>query len=249
MYTYTRTYEKMIKTKVINVKSPEKSKRPIPISLIICFLSVHFTFGLNFGFSKILKKNLQFQANWFAYLLSFVLTTSISIQLVYKLENKQPLSTIWLLFGFIQYSLHAVCLHFSKYNFCSFIVDMYSLDINTIGNKNKDKLIVSLIVIFFVILYAIKSVLCYMLCITLDDLCETVYVSGYWYCLLFMSLDVITLVQILIYYYVYKAAKYLTVSMENKNINKDIKWVRKQFTAVAEICDKISPTYGKLVSI
>lgn len=234
----------MIENKFNIVKGSENSKQPIPKILIVCFLSTHFAFGLNFGFSKILKETFQCLANCFCCFLSIFFITAIIIQVVFKAGDGTLTGSLWLINGLVQYSLHAGVLHCSKYNLYNFIVDIYSVEINILGNKKKDNLFVNLNTIIFMIVYAIKSSLCYMLCETNKVICATHYVPGYVYCIVLMALDVITLVQILIYYYVYKVAKYLKVSLEDK----DIKWVRKQFTAVADICNKISPIYERLVS-
>lgn len=236
----------MIKNKIKNDTGPEKRKREIPNSLIISFTSVLLAFGLDFGFSKIFNKNVKYFANCFCCFSPIFFITTIIIQIVDKIENARLTASSWIIYGFIQYSFHVIFLRFSNYNLYNFIVDMYLVEANTKGNKNKENLIVNLVIIFFWIHYALMGVFCYFYCTSETDECKTLFVPGYLYCILYMGMNVITVVQILIYYYIYKTVKFLNVSLEVRN--KDIKCVRNHYTAVADICDKITPTYGRLVS-
>lgn len=203
---------------------------------------------MDFGFSKVLKKNVRLLTSCFCFFLSVFIITMISITTVHKIENSTLTTSYWLIYGLIQYSLHAIFLRLSKYNLYNLIVDIYSVDLTIMGNKIKEKVFVTSIVIFFCVTYISKVVVCCLFCTNEND-CNMFYISGYLNCIIIMGMDVITLVQIFIYYYIYKAAKYLKVSLEDKDRHKDIQWVRKQFTAVADICDEIAPTYGRLVSI
>lgn len=233
----------MVKNKVVRLNGPISRKREIPSILIPFFTSIQFVLGLDFGFNKILKKNLQFPANCFCCFTSIFIITATFIQIVYYTVNDQLTQVFYLVHGLFQYSFHVICLRVSKYNLYNLIIDMYSIHINTKWNKNKAKVIVISFVIFFSAMFVLKSTLCFMACVN-SKFCSTHFIPAISYCILFMSLDVITLAQILIYYYIYHAAKYLNVSFEENGI----KWVWKQFTAVANICDKIAPTYGRLVS-
>lgn len=199
--------------------------------------------GLDFGFTKILKNNLQCTLNCFCSILSTFVIISIIIQIPYTYGNKQVTSLSWYINGLIQYSLHVIFLRFSKYNLYNLIVDIYSVDIATMEERNKEKRSVNLLIIFFSTMYVMKCAVCFSICIN-RELCPSLYIHGYLYCIFFMGMDTITMGQILIYFYIYKAVKYLNESL----IDKDIKRAWKQFTAIADICDKISPTYGKLVS-
>lgn len=244
IYVHICTFLKMINNKILNVHGPKKPKREIPIILISFFIGANFLIGLDFGFRKILKKNFQFIANCFCRFSSIFIITSIFIEISFKIANAQYSSLSWFMYGFFQYTFHVIFLHFSKYNLYNLIVDIYSIDIAIISNKNKANFNLLFLFFFLFVNCTLKAVFCYLFCINQDDLCGSIYIPGYIYCILLMGIDVVTLVQILIYYHIYKAAKYLMVSLEENNI----KMVRKQFTAVADVCDKISPTYGRLVS-
>lgn len=238
----------MVNSKTINVKGKENPKPDVPNLLIVTFFSVLFALGLDFGLSKVLKKNIQFLVIGYSCFLSICIISSFFIQIVYKIGIGQFTISSWILHGLIQYTFHAVILRISNYNLYNVLVDVHSVDTNTKRIKNNASLIVNLFIVHFWIFFAIKSVCCYLFCVNKTN-CETLYIPGHVYCTIVMGLDVITLVQTLIYYYIYKAIKHLKVSLEDKgDIEKDIKWVRQQFTAVARICDNISPTYGRLVS-
>lgn len=240
-----RAFETMKKHKIINVKGPEKQENEIPNSLFICFTCVVFVSGLDFGFSKTLKKNVQILLNSYRRFLSTLFITAIFIQIVYKIKNAQLTASYWLIYGLIQYILHVIFIHLSTYNLYYFFIDMNSVGTYyTKVNKNEHNSMVNLFIIAFWISCISKGVFCYLFCTSEMDECKTLYIPGYIYCDIIIGLDVITLVQILIYYYIYKAAKYLNVALEEKGI----KWARKHFTAIADICDKITPIYGRLVS-
>lgn len=234
----------MSKNKLIRFDCSRTPKREIPSILIWFFTSVQFAFGLNFGFNKILKKNVRFLANCFYTIIFIFFVAVIVIQILYDIEIKELGIATFIVYGLIQYSFQTICLGFSKYNLYDFIVDIYSVHTNIKWNKNNAKFIVTLFIIFFSTMCIIQTIICYLLC-TITTLCPSfTLLLPYLNCILLISLDVIILVQMLIYFYVYHGVKYLKVSLEEK----DIKWVRKQFTAIADICDKISPTYGRLVS-
>lgn len=236
----------MIKNKIVNVLSTKKPKRDVSNLLIITFLSAFFVFGYDFGFSKILRKNIQFLASCFCYFLSIVIITAISIEIVHKIGNGQITASSWLIYGLIQYSFHAIFLRFSKYNLYNLIVDVHSVDTTTKENKNKSKLFVIFLIITLWFNMPVLVIFCYFFCTNKADECETLFLPAHVFCFLIMVMFVITLAQILIYYYIYEAAKYLNVCLEDKS--KDVKWAREQFTAVADISDNIAPTYGRLVS-
>lgn len=232
----------MIKNKIVNIKDPVKPKTKFSRILLTFFLSVYFCMGLDFGFSKILKKNVQVFANYHCSFISIVIIIAILIQMVHKFLHAQVTTTGWFTYGLIQYSLHVIFLRFSKYNLYNLILDVNSVNIG--GNKKYQERLVSVIIIFFNMTYVAKNVLCFYFCATKTNDCDSIYIPGYLYCAVLMGVDVMTLVQILIYYYIYTAAKDLVVFFKDR----EIKWIRKQFTAVADICDKINPTYGRLVS-
>lgn len=233
----------MTKIKVIHLDGQRTPKKEIPSILIWFFICVQFIFGLNFGFNKSLKKNMQFLANCFCCFLSISLIALILTRMVTIAENQYQ-ESISLICNSSQYVLHIFFLYFSKYNLYDFIVNIiYSVHTNLNWNKNRSKSIVILITIFFLTLYVVKCFICYFMCIN-RNICTGNYTMVYLHCILFNGMDVITMVQLLIYFYIYHSAKFLKDYLEDK----DIKWVRKQFTAVADICDKISPTYGRLVS-
>lgn len=239
------TFEKMLKNKIINVNGPEKPEKEVPLTLFV-FFSILFALGFDFGFSNFLKKNVQCVATFFCHFMSILIITAIFIQIVYKTETAQLSASTWLICGLIQYSFHVIFLHFSNYNLYNFIRDMYSLDIITKLIKNPDKVFVNRLLLFFCNSYIVRGTFCYLLCTSETNECETLYVPGHIYCILITSLNIITMVQMIIYFYIYLAVKNLNVALVNKD--KDIKWARIQFTALADICDKITPTYGRLVS-
>lgn len=236
----------MVKNKIVNVESTKKPKRDVSNLLIITFLIVFFVFGFDFGFSKILKKNIQFLASCFCYFLSVVIITAISIEIIHKIGNGQITASSWLIYGLIQYSFHVIFLRFSKYNFYNLIVDMHSVDTTTKDNSNKGKLFVNFMMAQYWLNMPVLIIFCYFFCTNKADECETLYLPAHIFCVLIMLMCIITITEILIYYYIYEAAKFLKVSLEDKS--KDVKWAREQFTAVADISDNIAPTYGRLVS-
>lgn len=239
----------MFKNKVINVKGVEKPKRNIPIIYIITFLSIFFITGLDFGFSKVLKKNIQFFASRFSCFLSILVMSSIFLQTVYKIDNGQLKTSLWLIYLLTQYTFHAISLRFSKYKLYNLIVDVHSVDSNTMRNTNKDTIIVNLF--FFSIWNSIPVgvLVSYYFCTKAVIECDTIYVPGYLYYALIMLMSVVTVSQVLTYFHIRKASKCLNISLKDKNLDEDIKVVRRQFTAIADICDKISPIYGRSVSI
>lgn len=130
----------------------------------------------------------------------------------------------------------------SKYNVCNLMIDIHSIiDGKKVSVSNK----FTIIIYFYMILtFLIKFVICNLGCVMEMEQCTTLTTPAPIYCIPAMAMESLTIIQILISYYIYLSIKYI-----KKSLNKiDIKILQASYMTIANCWDKIKPLYTKLVS-
>lgn len=224
----------------INLFTDMKTKRTIPKLHKYFFLTCLFAFGFDFGFINIVNNAYRSFVKFLSTISTVVVLMLCLIPFIFFQEEPQ-LNYIYYLLVFLQQTTHVLCLRLSKYNLYHFIKDIYKVDKKIMIDKENK--VLSIFIVYNTITYITKvfaSVFncardkhCYLCCSSRGVFCAVIY-----------GMDVISIVQVLIYYYMYDAVKCLTRNMDKF----DTILIRKQYTDIANCSDKIHSLYGKLVS-
>lgn len=218
------------------------SRKRIPRCVSIFFLVFVFVFGLDFGFIKIFNKKYHAFFKYLSVTIFMILFLCLFISVTY---NWHPYTLVLYGMTFTVFSIHGLILYTAKYNLYDFMMDIYKIQ-NEIYNKEYRFL--SCAVAYFAITLILNLLFFLLFCLEVMDIPKISYsMQLYVSCIQIFALDVVAIVQIFIYYYVYAPLNFLRKSMENASI--DLLNVRKQFMMIADCCDKISDLYGKIVSI
>lgn len=222
------------------------SKRVIPKFVLILFHILFFVFGLDFGFNNVFNK----QSRIYLKLLSTIVSILVFVYLLtpmYMLFYGFDLMIVGFHgIGCLQYTIHVLLLYKSRYNVYHFVFDMYKIHNKIYDNEY---IFLSCVLAYNLITYVLKLIYCHFLCKLKLFECVTISntVPMFAYCLPILALDIVAVVQIVIYYYVQASLKFMRHQMENNNI--DLIIARRQFIMIADCCDKVSALYKKLVSI
>lgn len=224
-------------TKIIYVK-PKKFTSKVPQSINVYFIMFLCIFGFDFGFKKTLSKYLQLMFSC----LQLCVAITMCIVLLYHSSSLKFDNYMALVFTF-QYLTHCILLLFSKYNVYDLILDVYTLDSNIMKAVNNK---LAFVLYFYTIMTCgLKQSICVVNCSFNTTLhCGNSF-PGYWYCAPLIALDSITIIQMLLCYYVYRSVKYIKMSLNNS----DIKTVQERYYSIITYCDKIRPLNSALVSV
>lgn len=226
----------------INTYFKTMSKKRIPKFLSLFFLTLFFGLGFDFGFINVINIKYRCYLKQLSFIVSFLLLTHLFTPMLYGIDYL----TLGLYgTGCFQYTVHCLLLYTSKYNLYQFITDIYKIHTNI---YDKEYIFLSCILAYSLMSWGLKLIMNYFLCTLPFFDCFTISsaIPEFTYYAPVMALDVVSVAQILTYYYVHAALKFLRELMEKKYI--DLISARKQFIIIADCCDKISALYGKLVS-
>lgn len=230
---------KLFKTvnKITYVK-PKKITNKVPKSINVYFIMFLCIFGFDFGFKKTLSKYLRLMISC----IQLCVEITMCIVLLWHTSSLKFDYHMALLFTF-QYLTHCILLLFSKYNVYDLILDVYTLDKNIMGAVNIKLAFV--LYCYTILTCGLKQSLCVVNCSLNTTLyCQNSF-TGYWYCVPLIALDSITIIQMLLCYYVYRSVKYVKMSLHNS----DIKTVQERYHSIITYCDKIRPLNSALVSV
>lgn len=216
--------------------------KEIPNTITTLFLGLQLIYGFNFGFIEILDKKLQPLCKCISYFMTFVVTTLIVLPFWFGFVS--DILLFLNIIALVPYVSHTIFLHITKYKLCNFIKDIRIFERNISPNETQVGwfacLCLSLTCIF-------KFVAALYGCVLVRYSCANGNVAVY---MLFfassMGLDIIYIVQIIIYYYIYHGVKYLKRLVDDERV--DLNAIRKQFVFIADCYDKVERLYGNLVS-
>lgn len=213
-------------------------KVKIPTAVNVLFFTLLYGFGLDFGFKKLLKKNIRIITKWFQI---FITLLVIVIQVLEVIRKQTYINYSY--FYIISYLLHYLFLYRTKYTVCDLIINIHTLiDNKSIDVNNRVGRIISILTI---IAFVPKYSTCNLNCILYVDSCQNNVIPAYVTCIPIAIINGIAIVLILINYYIYIPLKYI-----KKSMNKvDTKVLLDNFIYVADCWDKIKPLYTKMVSL
>lgn len=215
--------------------------RKLPVSILIIFLTFQFVIGFDFGFHDVLRRGIQRLFKYYSIVIYFVVFIVLGIPLVVQETDK-------ILFGMInlmQFVGIVISLCISKYKVYEFVIDVRAIDCNA---RSKENFCGVFACVFCLLICAFNLLVRFLLCSDADSGCKVLdnWLIQVLFDVFLTCLDVLHVIQTLINYYTYCAVKYLKRLVENRQ--SDINNIRKQFTYIADCCNKIRPLYRNLVS-
>lgn len=229
-------YQQNIRIK-INSYFKNSSKKRIPKFVSILFLVSFIGFSLDFGFIKVINKKYRTFLRYLSTIIAAISFLSIVIAIKW---NNDLFTLSFYIAVFIIHCIQFLLLYTAKYNLYDVIIDIYK-----IHNKiyEMEYRFLSCMVAYYLITSLLKLLFLISSCFQQAFMISNIMP----FAAQLLAMDVVTIAQIFIYYYVYASLKFLRKLMQKENL--DFKNVRKQFMMIADCCDKISTLYGKLVSI
>lgn len=225
----------------IKLSVDTKTERKIPKLHKYFFLTCLFGFGFDFGFINTVNKAYRSFVKYISIICVTVVLILCLVPFVF-FEGLPQVQYIFFAFIFVQQTIHILCLRLSKYNLYHFMKDIYEVDEKImIGKENK---LLSIFIVYNTITYFSKMIGNTFNCASDKYFHKSCIANGV-YCAVIFGMDVICIAQVLICYYIYDAVKCL---MRNMDICFDTKFIRKQYTDIANCTDKIQSLYGKMVS-
>lgn len=214
-----------------------KSKSPnIPTTVYVFFLTLLYGFGLDFGFKKLLNKEIRIITKWFQIFITLVIIVTMVLAVTHEKVH-------YLYSSIISYILHYLFLYRAKYTVYDLIIDVHML----IDNKTvvvKDK-VDRIIYIFMIITFVLKYPLCNLNYILVVNDCQNNIIPVYLNCIPIVMIDGIVIILIVINYYIYIAVKHINESTTEVDTNVSL----DNFIQVADCWDKIRPLLTRLVSL
>lgn len=225
-----------------NINSKRDKKSKIPLSIVSFFLAVLICFGLDFGFTKLLKKKFRLLVKGLYVIMFFISIVILALPLT-NIDN----TTYWYYFYIIQYISHFLILLFTKYTVCNFMNDIHDVIKNITGSpKIKQKFGAVLLSCTFII-FALKMSICVSTCLISGNLCPKNIMPFYIYCIPLLGLDAISVTHVLIFYYIYSSMKHLRESILIHNTH--VKCIQNHYMSISNCCEKVRPLYTRVVSI
>lgn len=210
----------------------------IPKSITVFFLML-MGLGADFGASAILSGRIRTVVKF--YMIFFIVVNVIILASAFNILFVE----LWYWSSLFTGILNFVMFNKTKYKLYNFVKDMHDLGkgITTIERETFGVIISMYSVTMSVSLLLLTWYRCdydkQYFCKEFSVEHITLYTFA---CL---SVDVVTMVQIIICYYIYCYVKFLRTSLES-DLNIDT--FKKRFMALAESCDKIRPFHNVMVS-
>lgn len=221
--------------------NPTRSKR-ISNTIVTLFLGLQLIYGFNFGFIEALNKKFRPLCQCISYFMTFVVTSFIVLPFWIGFDDN--ITFLFNIIAIVAYVGHNFFLHINKYKLYYFIKD---IRIVAEDLHSKEQLIGWVAYLCMFITCVFKFLTALYACLVAKHSCAksntTIFIL---YVASSMGLDVMFVVQIIIYYYIYNGVKQLKRLIDEKQ--EDLDDVRKQFVLIADRSDEISILYGNLVS-
>lgn len=237
------------KTKVISLHPKNNSffwkpKRNTKISntIVTLFVGLELIYGFNFGFIDTLNKKLRPWCRCISNFMTLVVTIFIVLPFWFGFDDN--LILFFNIFTIIPHIGHSIFLHVNKYKLYNFIKDIRIIAEDVCSSERRIGWIAYLC-LFLTCIF--KFVACLYACFISRYSCAkgntTVFML---YVASSMGLDVMYIVQITIYFYIYNTVKHLKRLINDES--PDLNTVRKHYVFIADCSDKIETLYGNLVS-
>lgn len=224
----------------------DDSKKLIPKCLVSFFLTIHFIWGLDFGFIKHFGKKIQKAAQFVTFILNILAISILSLPFSYV--NINPSDFAWHFSCLLQYIIDIFVLNCAKYKLYDFLIDVSVIKFE---KSHKSVMIdnfygFAMIVCVFgiqIIKYIIYIFHCKNEIYSVVSLLPVPYeIFGIWY----FCTDFVPFVLIVIYYYIYVNLKNIKKSVQV--VTFDLNYIEEQYEGIADCYDKIMPLYDNIVS-
>lgn len=223
----------------ITFVKPKKRTSKVPRSISVYFILFLCIFGFDFGFKKTLSKRLRLMFSCVQLCVSIIMCIILIWQTKYVQSDQYVMTLVYT----FQYLTHCTLLLFSNYNVYDLIIDVYTLDRSIMEAVNIK--FAFMLYFYTMVTCGLKQTLCVVNCFLDSTLyCDHAFPS-YWYCIPIIGIDSVAIIQMLVYYCVYRSVKYIKNSLHNF----DIKTVQERYLSVVTYCDKIRPLNSALVSV
>lgn len=220
--------------------------RNIPKIITYFFLISQFISGLDFGFPQALKDNVRIFFRIFT-ILEICTYSVIIFTPLFVCPTMMFYIAPMILYPFFEYVLNASILFCTrKYN-----VYVFMYNISQFCNLTKhDKFILYLIsIVNFLITLFLKAILVFMLDynIKTEPHCDGLPFYYYMFVnLYYIFVDLVSIAQIFIFYYIYSSMKHLKLMLMLPN--QKLRFVLFRYKAIVDTRDKIRPLSDTLVS-
>lgn len=213
-------------------------------SVVAFFLTINFFWGVDCGFTKLLRKK------WFRWC-SKIASISISICIAFLmstlLTKKSLLKTddAWHITIVMQYIIYFFIFHLTNYTVYDLCINIQEIDGNI--RELKSEMHGIIFWIFTLIFYAIKFYLA--LSIQSEEqkqIWATTLIPIYIYCFCYLITDMIPVILAYVYYYLYCCIKNFKMDIQKKNLH--INLIELKYKAIVECYYKIIPMCDKMVS-
>lgn len=223
----------------IGYKHSREKKNPKTISC--CILISQLISGFDFGFSKLFNENVQ------GFLRHFTVLQVFTYNAIFLVPAVITNSVSWMLFPLLEYFLNAIILLcYKKYTIYNFLCDISEFSILS----KKDIYILNIIYMTDYIFFVFTKILLLISFngsdMKIDKLLAplpSVYVVLF--TLHYIIVDLVTMIQIVILYYVYCSMKNLKLRLvlygQKLNVTSE------QYKAIVDIREKIKPLSDSLV--
>lgn len=215
-----------------SLKSPK-----LPTTVVVLFLIFMYLLGIDFGFKKKIKKKFLVITNGVQ-----ILMIVLMLAILFSPLLTATLDNIHYFFYAINYVVYCVIAYTAKYNVCDLMIDIHSIiDGKKVSVSNK---FTTIIYAYLFIIFLIKFAVCNLGCVMDMKHCNSLTTPSYIYCIPAIAMESLTIIQILISYYMYLSVEYI-----KKSLNKvDIKILQANYMHIGNCWDKIKPLYAKMVS-
>lgn len=217
---------------------------PLSKCFIVLFLFTQVIFGLDFGFTKAVPKNLRRVLNFVCLLLS----ANIIVVSIIPMVNAPPPGFVIYLTTTIEYTCYTfVLIIWSKYTMYDFLLDIALIDANLNLDKKDLNTIILKTFIYALISFAFKVSASYIYCfvLSIDWYCSwSVHFIPYFLPLL--GRDMPSILQYLIMYTLYRRFHILKIKLAKNELNE--KTILVRYKDMLECMYKIKPLFGVLVS-
>lgn len=224
----------------------DDSKKLIPKYLVSLFLTIHFVWGFDFGFTKHLDKKTQKTAQFITFLINILAIAILSFPASYIIERP---GVIWQLLYLLQYIIDLFILNCTKYKLYDFLIDVSVINFEKSHKSTMTKNLCAFTTIIYlfgiqlikyvIYLYHYKNEINSVVLL----LVVPYEIYGIWY----YCIDFVPFALIVIYYYIYISLKNIKDSIQEVSVH--ISNIVEQYESIADCYDKIMPLYDNIVSI
>lgn len=230
-------------TMKISVDSRRRRNTNIPKTISYFFLISQLISGFHLGFTKMLSKNVHGRLRIFTIVIACTYNVIIFAPAILFSASYFDLTFFIIL---LEYTVNAIILCcYKKYTIYDFLCN-----ISEFSNlsKNEIYLLNFISVIHSTIIYSLKCMLTVPFTvryIIIEQYCHFFYV--FFCCSWYFFVDLVRILQIVIFYYVYATMKHLNFMLTSSGQKVD--FISKRYKNIVGVFEKVKPLLHSLVSL